>query len=220
MLAQGKFPVWDTCEIPLLELSMYLVIVNPSTCQSLQGCHCTPNSEVVSTKLCLYPSPSTTLLTWFQGLLIYISVRSRPLLLSPRKWEMHELHDFLSLQVLLTNTGRTDIVIFLFFFSPPNVFLTWTTGGKGSYWMKFHQQRNLTWLSKALWDQCSVWIETRWFFNFCIYKGDSSGQSKQSCDQSCFCSHPVPWVMNTYHTKSSQSVCPGRLYYLYLCNTL
>lgn len=33
MLAQGKFPVWDTCEIPLLELSMYLVIVNPSTCR-------------------------------------------------------------------------------------------------------------------------------------------------------------------------------------------
>lgn len=63
-------------------------------------------------------------------------------------------------------------------------------------------------------------LKLSWFFNFCIYKGDSNGQSKQSCDQSFFCSHPVPQVMNTFHTKSSQSVCPDRLYYLYLCNTL
>lgn len=44
--------------------------------------------------------------TWFQGFLICINVRPRPLLFGPRKWEMHELYsDFLSLQVLLTNTG-------------------------------------------------------------------------------------------------------------------
>lgn len=240
MLAMGKFPVWDAYEIPLLELYMYLVIVSPSTCQGLPGCHCSPDSEVVSTKLCLYPSPSTTLLfyTLFQGLLIYIDERPRSLLHSPRKWEMHELHsDFLFLQVLLTNTGPSLAELIWWFlvpflsalcFSNLNQFPVHPAGDKGVD-LKLALKEVTGWnftsggispdFPKLYKSSVQCELKLCWFFNFCIFRGDSNGQSKQSCNQCFFCSHPVPQVM-TFHAKSSQSVCPDRLYYLYLCNTL
>lgn len=172
----------------------------------------------------------------------FVSVRPRPLLFSPRKREMNELHsDFLSLQVLLTNTGPSRAELIQWFLVPhpflsTQYFCNWnqvpvhTAGGKqidpklvvkavtGWNFTSGGISPEFPKLYKKISVQCE--LKLCWFFNFCIYKGDSNGQSKRSCNQSFFCSHPVPQVMNTFHTKSAQSVCPDRLYYLYLCNTL
>ena len=66
-------------------------------------------------------------------------------------------------------------------------------------------------LCKKITVQCE--LKLCWFFNFfCIWEGDSYGQSARSCNQ-FFCSHPVPQVLNTFHTKLTESelVCPDRL---------
>lgn len=156
-----------------------------------------------------------------------------------RKWEMHEPQWFL--QVLLTSTGPSLAELIQWFliphpflstqyFSSLNQFPVHTAGDKRidpKLVVKAVTGQNFTsgGISPKfpkLYKKINVQHELKlcWFFNFCIYKGDSNGQSKQSCNQSFFCSHSVPQVMNTFHTTSSQSLCPDRLYYLYLCNTL
>lgn len=197
---------------------------------------------MVSTKLYLNPSPSTALLGYtylISRTSDFYQCKTQTLLYSFRKWEMHELHsDFLSRQVLLTNTGPSLAELILQFlvpflstqyFSNLNLFPVHTTRDKGRD-LKLAVKEVTAWNFTSGWIlpdfpklyKSSVQCELKlcWFFNFCIFKGDSNGLSKQSCNQCFFCSCPVPQVMKTFHAKSSQSVCPDKLYYLYLCNTL
>lgn len=110
--------------------------MNPSTCQCLRGCHCTPNSEVVSTKPCLYPSPSTTLLCY-----TYLISRTSDLyqcktqtfVAQPQKvrdaWIFTVIFYLsrycLSIQGLYWQSWYSDFLFPILFF-PPNIFLTWT----------------------------------------------------------------------------------------------
>lgn len=157
-------------------------------------------------------------------------VRPRPLLLSPIKWEMHELHRWFSISQAIAYQYRAFIgkpglktscsppFLSTQYSSNLKQFLVHAAGDKGvdpdpvvmevTGW-NFSSggiSPDFPKLCKKITVQCELKLFSTWLFNFfCIWEGDSYGQSAHSRNQ-FFCSHPVPQALNIFHTKPSQNL--------------